>query len=200
MELFTLLIRFPYVSNNESDLDLDFNHFLGGFSNSVSRVNLEYMAIESAGWNIPKFAERVYCYELYHQMRKEFGDRYEYSINGELPKGRHEIIRANKSPDFLIHRSKSMESNLAIIEVKPFSVVKVFSKIDQDLCKLNYFTGDQALYRHGIMHVYGNGIEKSEEEGLIDYFRSFVENFSNKKILLSLHTRPDTKPSFVTLL
>ena len=158
------------------------------------------MAIESAGWIIPKYAERVYCYELYHQMRSVFGDGYEYSINGELPKGTHEIIQVNRSPDFLIHRSKSMASNLAIIEVKPFSVVKVFSKIVQDLRKLNLFTGDQALYHYGIMHVYSNGIEKGEVEGLIDYFKSYVENFNNKrKILLSLHTSPGSRPFFVTL-
>ena len=71
------------------------------------------------------------------------------TINGELPKGTHEIIQANRSPDFLINRPKSMASNLAIIEVKSFSVIKVFSKLDEDLDKLNFFTGKQALYHHG---------------------------------------------------
>lgn len=123
-----------------------------------------------------------------------------YTINGELPKGTHEIIQANRSPNFLIHRPKSMASNLAIIEVKPFSVVKVFSNLDEDLGKLSFFTGKQALYRHEIMYVYSNGIEKREEEGLIDYFKSYVGNFSNKnKILLSPRTNPGFRPSFVTV-
>lgn len=189
-----------YTRDYGSDLDQDFHYFLERFGGSVSGVDLKYMSIESAGWHNPKYAERVYCYELYHQMRSVFGDRYKYTINGELPKGTHEIIQANRSPDFLIHRPKSMESNLAIIEVKPFSVVKVYSYLHGDLCKLNFFTGKQALYRYGIMHVYGNGIEKREEEWLIDYFKSHMENFSNKKkILLSLHTGPGVRPSFITV-
>ena len=61
------------MRNDESDLDQGFHDFLEGFGNSVSGVDLEYMAIESAGWNIPKYAERAYCYELYHQMRIVFG-------------------------------------------------------------------------------------------------------------------------------
>ena len=123
-----------------------------------------------------------------------------YTINGELPKGTHEIIQANRSPDFLIHRPKSMASNLAIIEAKQFSVVRVFSNLDKDLGKLNFFTGKQAFYRHGITHMYSNGIKKREEEGLIDYFKSYVGNFSNKnKILLSLHTSPGFRTSFVTV-
>ena len=133
-------------------------------------------------------------------MRTIFGNRYEYTINGELPKGSHEIINANRTPDFLIHCPKSMASNLAIIEVKPFSMLNKFSKLNKDLEKLEFFTGKQALYQHGIMHVYSNGIIKREEDGLIDYFKSYVENFINKKkILLSLHTIPRSKPYFVTL-
>ena len=66
-----------------------------------------------------------------------------YTINGELPKGTHEIIQANRSPDFLIHRPKSMASNLAIIEVKQFSVVRVFSNLDKDLGKLNFSLGSK---------------------------------------------------------
>ena len=186
--------------NKGSNFDQSFDYFLEGFGNSVRRINLEYMAIESTGWNIPKYAERVYCYELYHQMRNIFGDRYEYSINGELPKGTHEIIQVNRSTDFLVHRPNSMASNLAIIEVKPFSIVKAFSNIVQDLKKLGLFTGDQAHYRYGIMHVYSIGIGKKEEEDLIANFKSFLENFSSKKkILLSLHTRPGSGPSYVTL-
>ena len=48
--------------------------------------------------------------------------------------------------------------------------------------------------------MYSNGIKKREEEGLIDYFKSYVGNFSNKnKILLSLHTSPGFRTSFVTV-
>lgn len=118
------------------------------------------MTIEPDERNIPKYAECVYCYELYHRVRSVFGERYEYSINGELPKGTHEIIKANKSPNFLIHHPKSMKLNLAIIELKPFSAVRVFSNLYEDLCKLNFFTWKQGLYHHGIMHVCDIRIEK----------------------------------------
>lgn len=134
-------------------------------------------------------------------MRNIFGDRYEYSINGEPPKGTHEIIQVNRSPDFLAHRPKSMASNLTINEVKPFSVVKAFPNVVQDLNKLDLFIVDQAHYRYGIMHVYRNGTGKKEEEGLTAYFKSFLENFSNKKkILLPLHTRLGSGPPPQTVL
>jgi hypothetical protein len=126
--------------------------------------------------------------------------QYEYTINREILKGTHEIVQANRSPGFLIHCQKSMASNLAIIDIKPFSIVKVFSNLNEDLGKLNFFTGKEALYQHWIMHVYGNDIKKREEGGLIDYFKSRIKNFSNKKkILLSLHTSPVFRPSSITV-
>lgn len=186
------------MQNNNIDLSEAFNKFLTVFKNSVSNIDEKYISIESSGWDVPKYAERTYCYELYHQLRSSFGDTYDYAINGELPKGTHNIIQVNRSPDFLVHRAGSMDSNLVIIEVKPYSVARSHSNINEDLCKLNYFTGRRARYHRGIMHVFGMGINEREKVDLIDHFRNYVENLRNQeKILLSLHTSPRKEPTIV---
>lgn len=177
----------------------DFNNFLKGFKCAVKKVDEKHISIESAGWDLPKYAERTYCYELYHQMRNSFGDRYEYTINAELPKVTHEIIQVNRSPDFLVHLAGSMDSNLVILEVKPFSVARTFSSIDEDLCKLDFFTGKTAKYHRGIMHVFGVSVDETEKANLIHYFKDYSENLTNQeKIVLSLHTDPGEEPIIVT--
>lgn len=184
------------MQNKNKDLDVSFDNFLTVFKDSVSHIDKKYISIESAGWSVPKYAERAYCYELYHQMRVSFGDKYEYTINGELPKATHSIIRVNRSPDFLVHSAGSMDFNLVIMEVKPYSVAKTFSNINKDLYKLNYFTGKQARYHRGIMHIFGMGISKNDWCDLIHYFRSYNANLINQdKIILSLHTNSGKEPT-----
>ncbi|MBP2510285.1 hypothetical protein J2855_003938 [Agrobacterium tumefaciens] len=73
----------------------------------------------------PKFRERVYCYELYHQLRQIWPSDTAFVLNGEVDKQGHALIKATgarlASPDLLVHIPGSMENNHAIIEVKPGS-------------------------------------------------------------------------------
>ncbi|WP_245585436.1 methionyl-tRNA formyltransferase-like protein [Pleomorphomonas koreensis] len=73
----------------------------------------------------PIFRERVYCYELYHQLRRLWPQETPFSLNGEVDKQGHALIKAKgarvASPDLLIHTPGSMDGNHAIIEVKPGS-------------------------------------------------------------------------------
>lgn len=69
--------------------------------------------------------ERVYCYELYHQMRllqenKKYKNKcfVNNQINGEIDKNGHPIIKEKFNPDFVIHKQARMNYNSCVIEVK----------------------------------------------------------------------------------
>jgi hypothetical protein len=68
------------------------------------------------------YRERVYCYELYHQMRVRWPTSTIYYLNGEVDKAAHPILRGLgirlSKPDLLVHRPGDMSGNHAVIEVK----------------------------------------------------------------------------------
>jgi hypothetical protein len=53
------------------------------------------------------YRERVYCYELYHQLRSIWNG-FDFSLGGEVDKAGHPHFRdghyAHAKPDFLVHR------------------------------------------------------------------------------------------------
>ncbi len=64
--------------------------------------------------------ERVYAYELYHQMRclQDQGNFAFFDINAEVDKAGHTIIEENFKPDIIIHKQGDMDHNLCVMEVK----------------------------------------------------------------------------------
>ncbi len=64
--------------------------------------------------------ERVYAYELYHQMRliQEQGQFRTIDINAEVDKRAHPIILESFNPDIILHQQGSMSYNLCVIEIK----------------------------------------------------------------------------------
>jgi hypothetical protein len=61
--------------------------------------------------------ERVFCYELYHQLRLLLGESNR-DVNGEIDKSGHRIIRENFNPDIVIHKQGSMDHNELVLEAK----------------------------------------------------------------------------------
>jgi hypothetical protein len=70
----------------------------------------------------PVYRERVYCYELYHQMRLLWPANTPYCLNGEVDKAAHPILRTlnadHAKPDLLVHQPGDMNHNHAVIEGK----------------------------------------------------------------------------------
>src|SRR5882757_9488666 len=70
----------------------------------------------------PVYRERVYCYELYHQMRMRWPKDTPFYLNGEIDKAAHPILTEIGAdfakPDLLVHRPGYMSGNYAIVEVK----------------------------------------------------------------------------------
>jgi len=102
----------------------------------------------------PVFRERVYCYELYHQMRVLWTSN-EFTLNGEVDKRGHALLRRLglrlASPDFLIHSPGSMNGNHAVIEVKHTLAA---DDIEKDLQTLRSFVA-VAGYARAIYLVFG---------------------------------------------
>jgi hypothetical protein len=97
------------------------------------------------------YRERVYCYELYHQLRRRLDRETEfpYALNGEVDKRSHPVLRElelEKIPDFLVHDPGTPE-NLVVMEVKPSDAIKPHT-LRTDLDKLSGFVSS-ANYEMG---------------------------------------------------
>ena len=104
--------------------------------------------------------ERVFCYELYHQIRclqKESG-LTDFNIHGEIDKRGHGLFKKDdrNNPDFIFHVPGVMEENLVIIEAKGELVKNGVSK---DWVTLRRFC-DEYLYGKGMWLVYNYSLEE----------------------------------------
>lgn len=108
-----------------------------------------YFQIPVAGGN-NAYRERVYCYELYHQWRVKWDNRFTFLLCGELDKRGHTLVKGkhldNTIPDFLVHTPGEM-NNLLVMEVKFVTGNK--KKMAKDLVKLT-------AYRRDLKDKYGN--------------------------------------------
>jgi len=128
--------------------------FLGMLGDATSHVGAEYFRLPVHG-SPAKYRERLYCYELYHQLRCALGE-FPFNLGGEIDKGGHPHFVdgpfPRSKPDLLVHVPGSMNRNLAIVEVKRATVRR--EAIRGDLLKLRWYC-DHAAYSGGVFLVYG---------------------------------------------
>jgi len=122
---------------------------------ATAGVTLDYFNLKIDGGD-PIYRERVYCYELYHQMRLIWPAHTEFYLNGEIDKAAHPILRTlgadRMKPDLLVHKPGYMTGNHAIIEVK--SSKTSADGIRKDLETLTLFRG-KVGYERAIYLIYG---------------------------------------------
>ena len=106
----------------------------------------------------PVYRERVYTYELYHQMRLRWPSGCQFRLNGEVDKSAHPILRwlRAQKPDLLVHCAGSMAHNHAVIEVKSSQADR--KGIKKDITTLSRFVRE-ANYQRAIYLVYGNSVD-----------------------------------------
>lgn len=114
------------------------------------------------------YRERVYCYELYHQMRKIWAHDGGAILHAEFDKIGSQFF-ADKSvkgvkPDFLIHTPGEIDKNFIAMEVK--AVTARSDEIKCDLEKLSSLSCE-ANYRLTIFLIFGKNAKKKAEETLI---------------------------------
>ena len=168
----------------------DFNYFMRCLIKAGTKIDSHYFKLPVAGAEKPIFRERVYCYELYHQLRCILGDDFPYKLDGEVDKATHPILKGAKKPDFIVHVPGTMDRNLAVIEVK--SVDANSNEIKNDLEKLKGFL--DTAYNRAIMLIFGDDSSK------IECARSEIDSLPREyaeHILLIWHKKPNAKPRVV---
>ncbi len=85
--------------------------------------------------------ERVFAYELYHQMRLSF--KGAWYVNGEFRKGMRVVPEicsdAVMIPDLVVHQPDSLEENLLAVEIKAAPRLRT-DQLIMDAEKLDFYT------------------------------------------------------------
>jgi hypothetical protein len=110
------------------------------------------------------YRERVYCYELYHQIRL-LNDRLaglvagapEYRLSGEIDKaGLHAVIEGGRhKPDLVWHVPGQVSGNATVVEVKTIDGSRS-ADLGKDLATLAAFLESERGYHSAIMLVFGD--------------------------------------------
>lgn len=162
---------------------------------ATSAIEHAYFHIALDGGS-PVYRERVYCYELYHQLRKAWPEGTDLRLNGELDKSAHPILKhlgaAYAKPDLLVHTPGYMGGNNTIIEVKSSGATK--KGIKKDLKTLALFR-TAVGYERAIYLLYGYEAEKAANR-----VRKVAQELGDlPNIELWLHTAPGEAASSVGL-
>ena len=103
--------------------DLSRAHVL--LSAATSAIAAQYFLLPLASGTdrpLTRYRERVYAYELYHQLRSNWPKDWPFSLAGEVDKSGHPLIRGGAldraKPDLLIHVPGDMNHNLVALEIK----------------------------------------------------------------------------------
>lgn len=131
---------------------------------ATARIEAMYFQIQLDGGD-PVYRERVYCYELYHQLRTLWPNNCGFCLNGELDKAAHPILQDlgadYAKPDLLIHRPGDMCANNTIIEVKSPNARNI--GIAKDLRTLAIFR-NKVGYQRAIYLLFGFEAGKAAEK------------------------------------
>lgn len=104
--------------------------------------------------------ERVFCYELYHQMRllmAQANAQLLPVIHGEIDKRGHADFGQNQvNPDFVFHTPGTHDNNTLVIEVKG---QLDHDDIEKDFKTLLSFVHDHH-YQAGVFILYGHSFEE----------------------------------------
>jgi hypothetical protein len=154
--------------------------FLELLAEATARVPAHYFQLPTAGGNEAIYRERVYCYELYHQLRTLIeGEEHlgRYKLSGEIDKQGHAIIRPC-APDLAFHDPGQMD-NLIAVEVKP--VNGSAKGVQKDLDSLTYYVSPTVGYQLGVLLVYGH------DDGMFSRFEQKFRRLDDQRLRLIWH-------------
>ena len=172
----------------------EFDALVRGFIHATGSIEPHYFQLPIAGQEEPSYRERVYCYELYHQLRSLLDrDRFPYFLNGEVDKGGHPLLSNDigpRKPDFIVHVPGGMRRNLAVIEVKPIN--STLNDFREALRSLRSFL-ERAGYFGAIALVYGSG----DGRGWATVFDDTLGDLAPKPVLLIQHEKAEQSATIV---
>jgi hypothetical protein len=109
------------------------------------------------------YRERIYCYELYHQLRLLEGTQGAsagsplYALSGEIDKSGLNAVVENgtEKPDLVWHVPGEAHCNAVVVEVKAVVGLRL-PGIQKDLETLaKFLTAEDRSYREGVFLLYG---------------------------------------------
>lgn len=153
---------------------------------ATERIATEYFQVSIDGGD-PIYRERVYCYELYHQLRCLWPATSEFYLSGELDKAAHPILRElgadYAKPDLLVHCPGYMSGNYAIIEIKPSNAIREGIKDDSN--KLPLFL-NKVGYKRAIYLIFSREVQATAKR--VQDVAKAIANLPS--IELWLHSEP----------
>lgn len=117
---------------------------------AINNVGKDFYEIVCA-CDVEKVRERVFCYELYHQLRL-LSSTYKFDIHGELDK-RGFYKKLNSIPDFLFHKQGTHE-NHCVMEVKGRKNCEGIIKDFQTLTSFLNGKGELKPYKFAIFFIF----------------------------------------------
>lgn len=155
----------------------DLKRFVALLRKATADLDDPYFSLPIDGEDDPVYRERVYAYELYHQLRCKWPLSWGYVLNGEVDKRGHPLFQGaqiqDSKPDLLVHRPGDMDGNLFIIEIKPFNARP--EDVEHDLRKLTTFCR-VAGYRKGILLFFGRAEINHDLRGTCRHAVALAQN------------------------
>jgi hypothetical protein len=175
-----------------------FETFFTALFDSISKIDRQYYRVKLAYFNQTIYRENVYCYELYHQLRKHLGEEFPYILSGEGDKASHpEIVDRclEFKSDLLIHQPGTVneDSFLAILHVHSLdSAFRYPERLIENFNKMVCATNVEGGYYRGIMLIYGDDARELDR-GIYDMYKNYCRG-SYDKIILLFHNSINSKP------
>ena len=142
--------------------------FIQLIRDALENVGDEYYKLTTTYRTLGVVRERIFCYELYHQMRLIQSQRglTDIQIHGEIDKSGHfEFDKdAQKNPDFVFHVPGMMEGNAIVVEVKGKLEGTYQDGICKDIRTLSKFTNNTHYYRLGVLIIYNYNLEEFRQK------------------------------------
>ena len=151
---------------NNGSSDRLYKDFISLLNSATKNIDDKYISfiVQGQEESISIYRERVYCYELYHQLRCHW-NLNGLILNGEVDKSGHEIMKGNHitntKPDLLVHYPGNMEKNFIIIEIKSIDANE--EGLTNDIKKLLAYL-DTGQYKHAIYLFYSKTNYEKEQK------------------------------------
>lgn len=166
----------------EQDKPFLAERFITALKIATCEISDNYILLPVSYNHDPIYRERVYSYELYHQLRNHMNLGTSHVLNGEVDKRYHadfihEDVR-NRIPDLLVHTPGDMAGNLIAVEIK--SIDGVVNGARGDLLKLNGFIRETGYFQ-GIYLIYGDVGEEGARR--LKQVENLVNTFSEGRLI-----------------
>ena len=160
--------------------------FLESVRIATRLIKPPYFCIPLHGLAEQKYRERVYCYELYHQLRCCTRQDVWCVLSGaktQLPLPIFRRLFNRTMPDFLLHVPSEMGANVVVMNINPITARS--QDIERDVKALKRFTTARASSRQAICLIYGDGES-------LDQFLSRMREavFAKESLIVMWHRHP----------